>query len=406
MPNYFYTAKTIDSQTKTGTAFADNERQLAQKLKDEELILVKAVSKEKQEKRSFWSSLFSKVRVSSAEKIIMTRNLHIMSATGLSTVKAFDILAIQTKNKKFKNALLDIKEKINKGQSLSEALALYPDIFSELFLSMVKVGEEAGTLDQVFQDLSLQLEKEHELKSKVQGAMIYPGIILLTMLGVGVVVVSVVIPHLNTFFSSINVELPIYTRIVLGTGNFASRNWPILLMVPFVLAFGFMGAIKTKQGKWVVDTIALKLPYFSLLIKENDCAILIRSLSSLMSSGVPMVRSLEVSSSLMGNHYFKRAVEDAGEKLKKGESLSASLRTNQDIFPFGMIEMMEVGEETGKTSEILKKLAEFYEQEVINATEKLSTAIEPILIVGLGIAVGIFAFSIIEPMYSVLGSIG
>jgi type IV pilus assembly protein PilC len=164
--------------------------------------------------------------------------------------------------------------------------------------------------------------------------------------------------------------------------------------------------LKTKQGRWIMDTVLLRLPFISKLIKENDCAIFIRSLSSLINSGVPLVRSLEVSSKLMGNHYFKKAIEEAGEKLKKGDSLSSSLRVNQDIFPFGMIEMIEVGEETGKTSVILKRLAEFYEKEVINAADKISVAIEPVLIVGLGVAVGIFAFSIIEPMYSVLNSIG
>jgi type IV pilus assembly protein PilC len=406
MPNYSYTAKSVDSKTKKGKAFADNLRQLAQNLKDENLILINAVSDDKEEKRSFLNSFFSKVRVSSAEKIIMTRNLHIMTATGLSVVKIFNILAIQAKNKQFKKALLDIKEKISKGQALSEALAEYPDIFSELFLSMVRVGEESGTLDQVFQDLSVQLEKEHELKSKVQGAMIYPAIILLTMMGVGVIVVSVVIPHLNAFFSTVNVELPFYTRLVLGSGNFAARNWLFIVIVFFIFISIFIAMLKTKQGRWIMDTVLLRLPFISKLIKENDCAIFIRSLSSLINSGVPLVRSLEVSSKLMGNHYFKKAIEEAGEKLKKGDSLSSSLRVNQDIFPFGMIEMIEVGEETGKTSVILKRLAEFYEKEVINAADKISVAIEPVLIVGLGVAVGIFAFSIIEPMYSVLNSIG
>jgi len=406
MPNYFYTAKTIDGKTKTGNAFADNLRQLAQKLKDEELILIKADSDEKKERKGFLNSFFPKVRISTAEKIIMTRNMYIMTATGLSMVKIFDILSAQTKKPKFRKALLDIKEKINKGKSLSEALGAYPSIFSELFLSMVKIGEESGTLDEVLKDLSLQLEKEHELKSKVKGAMIYPAIILLTMGVVGIVVISVVVPHLNTFFSTMTVELPFYTKFVLGAGNFASKNLLLLILSPILFFFLLMGALKTKQGKWVADTLLLKIPFFSLLIKENDCAILIRAISSLMSSGVPLVRSLEVSSNLMGNQYFKKAVDDARERIKTGESLSSALMINKNIFPFGMVEMIEVGEETGKTSLILKKLAEFYEQEVIDAAEKISTAIEPLLIVVLGIVVGIFAFSVIEPMYSVLSTMG
>lgn len=405
MPNYFYTAKSVDGQTHTGNMSADDLRQLSHKLKDEELILIKGVSNETQDKRGFFNYLFSRVRISTAEKIIMTRNLHIMTATGLSIVKIFDILSVQARNKKFKAALVDIKGRIGKGQPLSDALSAYPDIFSELFLSMVRVGEESGTLDEIFEELSFQMEKEHELKSKVQGAMIYPAIIVLTMIAVSIVIISVVIPHLNTFFNSLEIELPIYTKIVLGSGNFAAKNWPLLAASPFILAFAFVGMLKTKQGKWVVDTIFLKLPFFSKLVKENDCAILIRSLSSLISSGVPLVRSLEISSRLMGNHYFRRAIEEAGEKIKKGENLSSTLKTHRDIFPLGMIEMIEVGEETGKSSDILKRLAEFYEKEVMNAAGKISTAIEPILIVVLGVAVGIFAFSIIQPMYSVLNSI-
>jgi type IV pilus assembly protein PilC len=406
MPNYSYTAKTAEGETKTGKTFADNPSQLAKKLKDENLLLIKADSDQKEKKREFLGFNFFKVKVSSAEKIVMTRNMHIMTATGLSTVKIFDILSAQTKKKRFKVALLDIKEKINKGQALSEALSFYPEIFSELFLSMVRIGEESGTLDQVLLDLSLQLEKEHELRSKVKGAMIYPAVILLTMVVSGIVIISVVIPHLNTFFSTMTMELPFYTKFILGLGNFASKNLLLLLISPIILVILLVASFKTKQGKWLADTVLLKIPFFSLLIKENDCAILIRAISSLISSGVPLVRSLEVSANLMGNQYFKKAIEEAGEKIKKGESLSSALKANKDIFPFGMVEMIEVGEETGKTSVILKRLAEFYEQEVINAAEKISTALEPVLIVVLGVVVGIFAFSVIEPMYSVLSTMG
>ena len=404
MPKYFYTAKTADGETRTGNASAVDQHQLAQILKDDGMILIKATSDIKEKKKGW--SLFSKGKASAAEKILMTRNLWVMNGTGLSLVKSFDVLAIQARNKNLKKALLDIKEKINKGNSLSTAMSYYPDVFSDLYVSMVKIGEEAGTLEEIFENLSLQMEKEHELRSKVQNAMIYPAIILLTMMGVGVILVAVVIPQLNTFFGTLGADLPIYTKIILGAGNFAAKQWPFLVVAPFVLAGILVAMLKTRQGKKTIDTVLLRLPFVSLLVKENDCALLIRSLSSLIASGVPIVRSLEVSSGIVGNFYFKRAVEGALEKIKKGENLSGALRSYKDIFPFGMTEMIEVGEETGKTSTILKKLAEFYEQEVISATEKLSVAIEPVLIVVLGVSVGVFAFSIIQPMYSVLSSIG
>src|SRR3989338_4392683 len=373
MPNYFYTAKTVDGQTKTGNIIAEDSHKVAQILKEEGLILVKTV---------------------------------LPDENGKNFLKIFDVLSTQTKKKKLKSSLLDIKEKINKGQTLSEALTSYPNIFSELFVSMVKIGEESGTLEEVFKTLALQMEKEHELKSKIQGAMIYPSIILLTMLGVGIIIMTVVLPRLDTFFSSLSADLPFYTKFIIGLGKFSQKNWMLFVISPVVLVFAFMAMIKTKKGKRVLDTILIKMPFFSLLVKESNCAFLIRALSSLIASGVPIVKSLEISSKIVGNFYFRQAVDTAAEKVKKGENLSGALREYQNIFPFGTIEMIEVGEETGKTSVILKKLAEFYEQEVSDAAEKLSAAIEPIMIVILGVAVGIFAFSIIEPMYSVLGTIG
>jgi type IV pilus assembly protein PilC len=163
--------------------------------------------------------------------------------------------------------------------------------------------------------------------------------------------------------------------------------------------------LRTKTGKWARDTLLLKVPIISSLVKKSNSALFIRSLSSLITSGVPLTRSLEIISKTVDNFYFKKAIFESIEKIKKGEKLSSALKTHQVLFPFGTIEMMEVGEETGKTSTILKKLAEFYEQEVISAAENLSVAIEPVLILALGLAVGFFAVSIIGPMYSAMQSI-
>lgn len=340
--------------------------------------------------------------VSSTEKIMMVRNLGVMFSTGLSLIKTFDILSVQARNATLKTALASIKERINKGENLSDALARFPNIFSELFVNMIKVGEESGTLEEIFQILSLQLGKEHELKSKIKNAMIYPCLILLVMFVIGAVIITIVLPSLNVFFVSMNVKIPIYTRIILAAGNFLAEHWYLLFVAPLLLFVSVWLGLKTKKGKWAADTFLLKLPLISPIVKKNNAAFLIRSLSSLIASGVPLIRSLEISSKTVGNHYFKKAMLDAGVKIKAGEKLSKALKPYQDIFPFGVIEMMEVGEETGKTSTVLKKLADFYEQEAVAAIEKLATLLEPILIIVLGVAVGFFAFSIIQPMYSSL----
>lgn len=404
MPNFFYTAKAISGKTVTGNLVAKDTRELAQTLKNDGLLLIEASTEAKKGLNKSINISFGGVPVS--EKIVMTRNLSVMISTGLPLMKSFEVLAGQAKHVKLKNALLDVKEKINKGETLHAAMALHPDVFSAFFLSMIEVGEEAGTLEEVLKILALQMEKEHRLKSEIQGAMIYPAIVLTLLFFVGIVMVVVVLPKLNDFFSSMSADIPFYTKALLSFGQFSQKNWPTLLIVPAAFAGLIWMALKTKTGQWVKDTLFLKIPLVNNLVKKNNCAILIRSLSSLLGSGVAMTRSLEVAEGTVGNFYFKRAIRDSLERIKKGEKLYESLNRYKDIFPFGATEMLQVGEETGKTSTVLKTLADFYEDELIAATSKLSAAIEPLLIVLLGGLVAFFAFAIIQPMYSSLQFIG
>jgi type IV pilus assembly protein PilC len=191
----------------------------------------------------------------------------------------------------------------------------------------------------------------------------------------------------------------------LGSGDFFKTYLYFFLLLFLILASVFLTAIKSKTGRFFIDTILLKIPFVSSLVKKINSASLIRSLSSLLSSGVPLIRSLEITSGSVNNFYFKQALRKASKEIAKGEKLFVSLQPFENIFPYGAIEMIEIGEETGKTSLILKKLAEFYEEEVSNAAENLSVIIEPLLIVVIGAVVGIFAISIMGPMYSVLGTI-
>lgn len=403
MANYFYIAKSFEGETKTGNQEALDERQLAQNLKREGLVLIKTMLK--QEKKAWFNLSISLRKVSLTDKIMVTKNLGVMLSAGLSLVKSFDILASQAKNQELKKALLDIKNRISRGENFSDALSFYPNIFSDLFVNMIRVGEESGTLDEVFGVLSLQLQKEHELKSKIRNAMAYPAIIVMVMIAVGIVIVTFVLPNLNIFFSSLSVEIPIYTKIVLVVGAFLSKHWYLMIVVPLIM-FGLIYLLlKTKNGKKAADSLFLKIPIIAPIIKKNNSAMLIRSLSSLVAASVPLTTSLEITAKTMGNHYYKEALIEASKRVKKGDKLSIALKSYQDIFPVGVVEMMEVGEETGKTSSILKKLADFYEQEAIDAIERLTVLIEPVLIIILGLAVGFFAVSIIEPMYSSLRAI-
>ncbi|MCX6722845.1 MAG: type II secretion system F family protein [Candidatus Staskawiczbacteria bacterium] len=404
MTNFKYTAKSIDGKVKTGTSDAQNIRELAQSLKMEGMILVKADYKDNKIHHGL-NIPFLNRKVSLSEKMFMARNLSIMVSTGLPLVRGFVILANQSKNKKMKEALLDISQEVSKGRGLADSFKKYPDIFSELFQSMIEIGEESGTLEEVLNVLALQLEKENEMHSKIQKALIYPAILITVMIIVGFCLSIFVLPKINVFFQSLNADLPITTRIILGFGGFVLRYWYLMLIVFFVSAFSFLTASRTKTGKFFIDTAMIKTPLVSTLVKKTNTASLIRSLSSLLSSGVALIRSLEITSGSVSNYYFKEALQEASKDIAKGKKLFESLMPFENIFPYGTIEMIEIGEETGKTSLILKKLAEFYEEEVSNAAENLSVIIEPLLIVFIGAAVGVFAVSIIGPLYSVLGNI-
>ena len=296
-------------------------------------------------------------------------------------------------------------EDVNKGNSCSDSLAKFPDIFSELFISMIKVGEESGTLDSVLKTLAGQLEKENELKSKIKGAMMYPAVIVTAMMGIGILMLIIVVPKLAETFREFDMQLPLTTRITIFFGEFLAQKWyVVILLVPVVFTLISM-ITKTKIGKKIVDKLVLKIPIISALIKKTNSAFTVRTLGSLIAAGVPLVRGLEVTANTLGNYYFKEAISGSIEEIKKGEKLSVALSKYQNLYLPIIIQMIAVGEETGETSSILMKLADFFEEEVSNATKNLASIMEPILMMVVGAAVGFFAISMIQPMYSMLGAI-
>ena len=270
---------------------------------------------------------------------------------------------------------------------------------------MVKVGEEAGTLEEVLKVLSLQMEREREIKSKVKGAMIYPAIIICAMIGIGILMMVMVVPQLAETFKELEIELPLTTKIVIGFATFLTEKWYLVIVILFVLIFLFWQISKTKSGKKLFDFFTLKFPIISPIIKNTNSAYTVRTLGSLISAAVPLTQALEITSRTLGNVFYKTALQDVAEKVRKGEKMSATLKLYENIYPLTVIQMISVGEETGETSAILLKLADFYEEEVSNATKNLAAVIEPVLMLIIGAAVGFFAVSMVQPMYSMLGAI-
>ncbi len=404
MPKYLYTAQSLQGESKSGSLEAKDEHQLARILRQEGSTLIRA-ELEGSSRKKLNMKILPSFGVSLTEKLFFTRNLRVMVSAGLPLPRTLETLANQTKNQKFKKAILNIREEVVKGKNFSEALAKHADIFSELFQNMVRVGEESGTLENVLQTLSRQMEREYELKSKIKGAMIYPAVIICAMIGIGILMLVMVVPQLAQTFEELEIELPLTTQIVIGLGNFLTQKWYLAIIIILILAFLFWRATKTETGKKIIDKFSLKAPIISPIIKKINTAYTTRTLSSLIAAGVPIIRSLEITSGTLGNIYYKSAITEVIERVRKGAKIAQALKSHEDIYPSIVIQMVDVGEETGETSNILAQLAEFFEEEVSNATKNLAMLIEPVIMLIVGAAIGFFAVSMIQPMYSMLGAI-
>lgn len=404
MPRYIYTAKSLTGgETKSGTLEAKDEQQLSRILRQEGSVLIRAELEEKVAKKKLEISLPS-FGVSLTEKIFFIRNLRVMISAGLPLPRALETLAKQVKSQKFKRAILDIRAEVIKGKSFSDSLQKYPDIFSELFRNMVRVGEGSGTLEEVLRTLSRQMEKEYELKAKIKGAMIYPAVVICAMIGIGILMLVVVVPQLAKTFEELGIDLPMTTQFVIGLGNFLAQKWYLAFTILFVLVFLFSRTTKSKAGKQIIDKFSLKIPIVSPIIQKINTAYTARTLSSLITAGVPIVKSLEITSGALSNIYYKSAIAGAAERVRKGEKIAQALEPYENIYPPIVIQMMAVGEETGETSNILAQLAEFFEEEVSNATKNLAATIEPVVMLIIGAAIGFFAVSMIQPMYSMISA--
>ena len=298
-----------------------------------------------------------------------------------------------------------IQEGVQAGSPFSDSLARFPGIFNELFVNMVRVGETGGNLEEVLIILANQLEKEHDLLRKVRGALVYPAVILVAMLGIGVVMMIFVVPQITKIFADMNVELPLLTKFVLNLSNLLVKYWLLVILTSVILAVGLKIFLITKPGKKIGGLITINLPLIGKIVVKLNCARFCRIYSSLLKSGVSVTKSLEILSKTLNNFYYQRTFLRAVEGVQKGINLSKIIYAEKKIFPILVPQMIEVGEETGKTEEVLAKLAEFYEEEVSQITKNLSSIIEPILMLLIGSAVGVFAVSIIKPMYSIMENI-
>ncbi|MFZ5559205.1 MAG: type II secretion system F family protein [Patescibacteria group bacterium] len=406
MPIFYYTAKTQSGETKTGTLEAKDEGSLAHALRQGGLILISSRSLEEERKKQkipFFIKLKGIFkRVSLVEKLIFTRHLAVMIGAGFSLHKALEVLTKQTNNQTFKKIINQLINGIKKGETFADNLAKYPKVFNNFFVSMVRVGEKGGNLEEVLKILAQYLKKDHDFRTKVRGAMVYPTVIVVAMIGIGTLMMITVVPKITAMFKELNVSLPFTTQIVITVSDFLSNYFLIGIIIFLILLISLIKLLKTKQGKYLIGWIFLRSPFFKKLTQKINCAKFARSFSSLMESGVPLVESLAITAQTVGNIFYSKSLIDITAEIKKGKNLQESLEKYNEIYPSITIQMVGVGEQTGELSDIMKRLADFYEEEVTNITENLTSVIEPILMIVIGAIVGFFAVSMIQPMYSMM----
>lgn len=344
-------------------------------------------------------------RVSVGEQVIFTRNLSGMLKAGLSLSRALSVLKKQTQNSKLSGILSSLATDVNAGETFSAALSKFPEVFSKLFVSMVRAGEESGNLSNALADVGMNLEKSSSLSKKIKSALIYPGVILSAMVVIGVLMFAFVVPTLAKTFKELGVSLPLATQILVFLGNFFSNNLILTFVIIISTVLMLYLLLRAKFMEKYIDFTILKLPVINTLAKEVNTARTARTISSLLISGVSLTRSLEITGDVVQNIYYKKVLDEAKKLIEKGAPFSEAFTAHPKLYPVMMSEMIQVGEETGKLSDMLLQIALFYEEEVENKTKNLSTIIEPLLMILIGAGVGFFAISMISPLYSILGSI-
>lgn len=400
---FSYTARSADGALVSGTLDAHTRADAIEALRNKNTTPVSLV-----EARSFSlgkSAIFVSKRVKLSEKILFAKNLSGMLSAGLSISRALQVLLKQTTNHYLQTVITDILQSIDQGKTFSEGLQKYPSVFSNLFVSMVRAGEESGTLPQVLLEVKSILEKAYALNRKIKSALMYPMIIFIAIILIGILMFIFVVPTLTKTFKELGVALPATTRFIIFISDTISTHYILLAGILGVIAVGGYFAFRLSAVRRASDWLILRLPVIGGIAKEVNTARTTRTMASLLASGVTISRSLSITRDVLQNHFYKQIIARAEAVVQSGAPLSSVFREESKLYPLMVGEMMAVGEETGNLGTMLSDIALFYEAEVDAKTKDLSTIIEPVLMIFIGAAVGFFAVSMLSPMYSILDTI-
>lgn len=343
-------------------------------------------------------------RVSTKDVVILSRQLSTLFEAQISALRIFRLLASETENHVLGSKMQVIADDLQAGSPISDALAKHPKVFSNFYVNMVKAGEESGKLDETFLYLADYLDRSYELSSKVKGALIYPAFIIVTFITVMILMFTMVIPKISAILTESGQEIPVYTQVVLGISNFLLNYGFVILAVVIIGGFFLVRFIRTPGGRLAFDEFKLSIPYISTLFKKLYLSRLADNMNTMLISGIPMVRALELTSTVINNKVYEQILATAVTEVTGGRTLSESLSNNQKEIPGIMVQMMKVGEETGEVGSILKTMSRFYTREVTTAVDSLVSLIEPLMIVMLGGGVAVLLASVLIPIYNIASS--
>jgi type IV pilus assembly protein PilC len=405
MPTFAYTVKGADGQTRTGTSEAESQDMLRRRL-SEQGFSVQSVKPAKKKaaaratNQPTFLDRFSKVKLT--ELSVFCRQFSTMIDSGVSLVRCLDVLQEQSSSPKLRRIVADIRSEVEAGNSLSNAMSKYPTVFDRLFIGLVRAGEVGGVLEESLQRLSGFLEKDVELRRKVKSAMTYPIIVAVVAVLIVVGLVTFILPKFMTLFQDLGVkEFPWMTQVLMDFSHFLTSKWYICLLILGVFLAAFRMFVRTKFGRRAYDRFKLKAPVFGKLNHKVCLARFSRTLGTLLSSGVPILGALETVAGTVANEIISDAILDARARIREGDVISEPLKRSK-MFPPMVVQMIAIGQESGALDTMLSKIADFYEQEVDAALSSLTAAIEPVMIVFLGVTVGFIVIAMFMPLLAVI----
>ncbi len=398
MTLFEYTARKDDSTEKEkGEIIADSIGEATKKIREQQMIPISIV--EKTEKKGL---SFKRTTVPLREKIIFTRQLSVMVKAGLPLVNALQALQRQSENKYFQEVIEKLITEVRGGQTLSKVMEKYPKVFPEVYVAVIRAGESTGQLAEVLLTLAEQQEKQAELIAKVKGALMYPAIIMIALLGVVALIVFFVLPSMQSIFTDYDAELPLTTQLLFASSTFARNYWWLLLILTAAFIYGLKLWFSQPAGRLVYDRIRLVIPVFGGLTKKVYMANFSRTMAMLTKASLPILQSIKIVQKTIANKHYDMAFNRIATAVENGQPLSKAI-SKEPIFPPMVTQLTSLGEQSGELESVFMEVARFYDSEVDNITRNLASLIEPILLIVMGAGVGFVVASVLGPIYKLVG---